>query len=324
MDSQSKLPTSHGVHPELHGSRNSPTAMYMAFSPPFHYDADAGAFVGGQFLDGRAASLEEQAKQPFLNPIEMANTSKAQVIAKIRVATYATLFRKVFGATSLDDTDAAYDRVAEAIAAYERSPALSFFSSKYDAWLAGRVALTAQEQSGLTIFERPDKGNCAACHPSRPSADGTPPLFTTFKYENIGTPKNPANPFYAMPAKYNPAGANFVDLGLGGPTGLASENGKFKVPTLRNIVITLPYTHNGYFTDLRSAVDFHNTRDLKPACIGDKVSLATAKLKNCWPAPEVSSNVNHTALGNLGLAAAEVDDLVAFLSILTDGWVPPP
>ncbi|MEE4236864.1 MAG: cytochrome-c peroxidase [Anderseniella sp.] len=96
-DPDQSTPTSQGVNPRLFGSRNTPTATYAAFSPAFHFDQEEGQHEGGQFLDGRAATLEEQAKGPFLNPLEMANTSRQQVVDKVRAAEYAPLFRKVYG-----------------------------------------------------------------------------------------------------------------------------------------------------------------------------------------------------------------------------------
>lgn len=315
-------PTSQGVDPRLFGNRNTPTAMYMAFSPAFYFDEDEGVYVGGQFLDGRAATLEEQAKGPFLNPVEMANTDRRQVVEKVRTASYAPLFKWVYGQEVFADANVAYDKIADAIAAFERTRTFSLFSSKYDAWLNGKARLTAQESRGLAIFEREDKGNCAACHPSRPDEDGTPPLFTDFTYDNLGVPKNPDNAFYRMRPEFNPHGWRFADRGLGGVLGLASEDGKFRVPTLRNIAVSGPYMHNGYFRSLREVVDFYNTWDTRPACSQEFVAADKAIRKGCWPAPEVADNVNGDELGNLRLREREVDDLVAFLGTLTDGWRP--
>src|ERR1700690_2209049 len=114
-------PTSQGVHPGLFGKRNTPTAAYAQFSPAFHYDTGGGTYVGGQFLDGRASMLEDQAKKPFLNPAEMANLNQQAVVDKVRNASYAPLFKQVFGAGSLDNADQAYDRIVQAIAAFERT-----------------------------------------------------------------------------------------------------------------------------------------------------------------------------------------------------------
>ncbi len=312
-------PTSPGVNTSLFGNRNTPTAMYMAFSPPFAYDKAQGKYVGGQFWDGRAADLAAQAKGPFLNPIEMANPDKSAMISKIKLASYADQFKSVFGQNVFDNAEVAYDNAADAIAAFEKTARFSPFSSKYDAYLAGKVRLTDQEARGLLLFENVSKGNCAACHTSRASGD-TPALFTNFGYENIGTPRNPSNQFYKMPKAFNPDGANFIDIGLGATTGDKGDNGKFKVPTLRNIALTSPYMHNGYFTNLQNAVDFHNTRDSKPACSSSFLTVGQALMQKCWPAPEVSDNKNMESIGNLNLSSSEVDDIVAFLNTLTDGY----
>jgi len=181
----------------------------------------------------------EQAKGPFLNPLEMANPDARAVVEKVSESEYADLFRKIFGVAAFDDPNRAYDMVAEAIAAYEKSSELNQFSSKYDLYLAGKVTLSEQERRGLALFEDEDKGNCAACHPSQPGADGTPPLFTDFTYDNLGIPQNPENPFYYLPKNLNPDGVYFADLGLGGVLNKSSEDGKFKVPSLRNVANTV-------------------------------------------------------------------------------------
>lgn len=301
VDPDSNIPTSEGVVPGRFGSRNTPTAFYARYSPPFHYDNDGATYVGGQFWDGRATSLEQQAKGPFLNPVEMNNPSKAAVVAKVASSTYAARFKQVYGAAVFSNVNAAYDDIADAIATFERMPNFAQFRSRYDAFLAGTGTLSAQEMSGLALFEDPAKGNCSACHPSRAAADGTPPLFTDFTYDNLGIPRNAGNPFYTQPAQFNPAGAAYVDHGLGGALGDAEQDGRFKVPTLRNLAKTAPYGHNGYFPDLHSVVDFYNSRDVVAG-----------------PPAEIPATVNHDELGNLGLSLQEVNDIVAFLGTLND------
>jgi len=319
-DPDTSRPTSKGVDPRRFGSRNAPSAMYMAYSPAFHFDPKEAHYVGGQFWDGRAATLEEQAKGPFLNPLEMANPDKRAVVEKVRRAAYAGLFDRLYGKDALKDVDQAYERIAAAIAAYERGPEFRPFSSKYDAWLAGKAKLTKQELRGLKLYEDEKKGNCAACHPSRRGPKGEPPLFTDFTYDNLGVPRNPANPFYGQDKTHNPDGARFVDRGLGAAVKQPAEDGKFKVPTLRNIARTAPYMHNGYFTTLRGAVAFYNDRDVRKRCPQD-LPEAEANRRKCWPAPEVAANVNKDELGRLGLTEREVDDIVAFLRTLDDGFV---
>lgn len=320
VDPDKNAATSKGVIPPLVGSRNTPTSMYMAFSPRFHWDEKEELYLGGQFWDGRAATLEEQAKGPFVNPLEMANPHGKAVVEKVRRAAYAPMFEQVFGKDALKDDDKAYDRIAEALADFQRTREFAPFSSKYDAYLAGKAKLTKQEMRGLRLFEAEDKGNCAACHPSKPGPKGEPPLFTDFSYDNLGIPRNPDNPFYRLPAKYNPAGELFVDRGLGGALKKASEDGKFKVPTLRNIAVTGPYMHNGYFKTLEGVTTFYNDRDVRPQCDSNRVGEAEALKQKCWPAPEVISNVNKDELGDLGLTPREIADIVAFMKTLTDGW----
>lgn len=319
-DPDRRLPVSKGVLPGRAGKRNTPTSLYAAFSPRFHFDKEEGLYVGGQFPDGRAATLEEQAKEPFLDPLEMANPDKRTVVEKVRRAAYGPDFDKVFGQGALDNTERAYERIAEALAAFQRTPQFSPFSSKYDAYLAGKTKLTQQEMRGLRLFEAEDKGNCAACHTSKPGPRGEPPLFTDFTYDNLGVPRNPDNPFYTLPAQHNPAGVHWVDRGLGATVNKRSEDGKFKVPTLRNIELTGPYMHNGYFKTLRGTVVFYNDRDKKPLCKKNLVTEDAALKQKCWPAPEVITNVNHDELGDLGLTEREIDDIVAFMNTLTDGW----
>lgn len=314
--------TSKGDNPALFGNRNAPSAMYMAYSPDFHFDVDEGLYLGGQFDDGRAATLEEQAKGPFLNPVEMGNASRADVIARLQTGANAAAFMAVYGANVFDDIDVAYNNLAGAIAEYERSPELSPFTSKYDYSLRGQARLSPQEMRGLAAFNDPMKGNCAACHISAPGDDGSMPLFTDFSYDNIGMPKNWHSDFLSLDVQYNPDGAAFLDYGLGGVVGDDSLYGAFKVTTLRNIALTEPYGHNGYFTSLEQVVDFYATRDTKPVCVDPTVTASAAAALGCWPASEFDATKNADELGNLPLTKRDKADIVAFLNTLSDGYVP--
>ena len=302
-DPESDLPVSKGARPGLYGSRNDMTITYVAFVPPLHHNKEEGIWVGGLFWDGRANSLAEQAQGPLLNPLEMANPDTLTIAKKLRALSYAALFTEAYGLDALSNPDTAFTNMADAIEAYEKTSEVSPFSSKYDSWLRGETELSMQELRGLKLFEAEDKGNCAACHPSRPAEDDSPPLFTDFTYDNLGTPRNPENPFYSLPSELNPDGFAFVDLGLGKTVNDPAQNGKFRVPTLRNVAITPPYMHNGVFKTLFNVMAFYNTRDVAE-----------------WPAPEVSANVNMEELGDLGLTNQELEDLVAFLRTLTDHW----
>lgn len=292
----------------LNGGRNSPTSGYAAFIPPFGFDDAEGLYFGGQFWDGRANTLKDQAMGPLLNPVEMAMPDEAAVIAAIadpankNYNQYVKLFASVYGIdlTTLDLNNStqvlnAYDKTAQAIAVFEQSNRFAKFNSKYDYYLAGQAKLTTQEQAGLALYE--GKAMCSACHPSAATInpDGTivPPLFSDFTYDNLGIPKS-MNPMIAdLP----------VDLGLGGRQGYETEMGKFRVSSLRNIAFTPPYGHNGYFATLEEIVHFYNTA-------GD----------GTWPAPEVPETVNRDELGALGLTPQEEADLVAFLMTLSDGY----
>jgi cytochrome c peroxidase len=310
------------------GNRRPPTSAYAGESPVLHYDVGDDVWIGGMFWDGRATGwtlddpLAEQAQGPFLNPLEQNLPHPRMAVIKVSQSEYADLFEQVWGEGSLDfvgDVDGTYERIARSIAAYERSSEVNPFSSKFD---LGRDLFTPEEEWGLSLFNDPTKGNCAACHPTVPDPEFDPDhaLFTDFTYDNLGLPKNPENPFYAMPPKWNRDGADWIDPGLGGflvgteyEDHAAANYGKHKVPTLRNVDmrpdpdLTRAFGHNGVFKSLLDIVHFYNTRDVES-----------------WPEPEVPENMNTDELGNLGLTPSEEAAIVAFLKTLTDGYERPP
>lgn len=269
------------------GGRNAPSSAYAGFSPILALDEASGEWVGGMFWDGRAAGrdlgdpLAEQAQGPPLNPVEMNMPSKASVINVIRTSDYVNLWIRVFGKGSLDDVDAAYDKFGEAIAAYERSTDITKFTSKFDTVL--ETDFTAAEQAGKTLFQT----NCSSCHSMEAAFDSPAPLFTNYRYANIGVPANPGIPSAS------------ADVGLGAVVG-ESQNGKFKIPTLRNIALTAPYSHNGMFPTLMEMLQFINDR----SSFGD---------------PEVAATLSN-AVGSLGLSQAELEQIEAFLLTLTDDY----
>jgi cytochrome c peroxidase len=317
-----------GSIPRAFGDRKPPSSAYATQSPILSRDKK-GLFVGGNFWDGRATgeklgnAAADQAQGPFLNPKEQALAAPADVVTKVCAASYAPLFKKVWGGNICNPTkvDEAYDAIGLSIAAYEGSPEVNAFSSKYDQSFKGKVKLTKLEQKGLALFQ--GKGKCKLCHLTGKNA-----LFTDFTFDNLGIPKNPENPVY----DYNP---RFIDPGLGGF--LASRQdyeeyaeesmGMHKVPTLRNVDLrpypefVKAYGHNGYFKSLWGIVHFYNTRDVLPTCPGQDTE-AQALAANCWPAPEVAENVNTAELGDLGLTLAEEQAIVAFLQTLSDGYQP--
>lgn len=315
-----------GAVPTRFGNRKPPAAAYAPSAPIFSLDAASGTFSGGNFWDGRATGEKlgnpaaDQAQGPFLNPLEQNNPDAATVVRKVCSSRYARLFVQVWGDVC-GDVDLAYGDIAKSIAEYEASSEVSAFSSKYDAWKAGRARFTDQERRGLELFE--GRAKCSNCHPA--------PLFTDFTYDNLGVPRNPMNPFY-YETQVNKEGLNYVDPGLGGflktrPEweALADANlGKQKVPTLRNVdkrptpSFVKAYSHDGYFKSLKSIVHFYNTRDVLQQCPADYSVLVAGV--DCWPAPEYAATVNHAELGNLGLTPEEEDDIVAFLGTLSDGY----
>ncbi len=295
-----------GAMPGRFGNRAPPGISYAAFTPILHWDKVEKSFSGGQFRDGRAADLVEQAKGPLLNPLEMNNPDLGAVCGKVAAAPYAGDFTQAF-AEPLDCATNGVSRILQALAAYESSAAINPFNSKYDLALAGRVRLTAQELRGYDLYR--GQAGCERCHPSTPGPRGEPPLFTDFGYDNIGAPKNPRNPFYSQPASVNPDGRGYIDKGLGAILKRPSENGKFRSPSLRNIAVnetSRAYMHNGSLIGLRQVLAFYNERDVDP---------------RRWVAEEPST-VNHRDLGDLKLSDQDIEDLLAFLRTLTDGWTP--
>jgi cytochrome c peroxidase len=362
-------------------NRKPQSYMYAPFSPVLHYNALQGDFVGGNFWDMRASGWRlqnpsaEQAQGPPTNAVEMGLPDSACVAYRLSRSPYRKLFETVWGTDSFAikwpsnvekvcgtpgpppekdpypvhlsvadraRADHVYDGFGLAISAYEFSPEVSPFTSKYDYVQAGKDQFTPQEKTGYELFR--GKARCNECH--RDGGPGEEPLFTDFTASNLGVPKNPKLQFYYEqrpdPSGYspNPAGAAFVDPGVGGfLLRLKSLSGqlnpdaewiklapqftaKFQVPTLRNVDMrprpdfVKAYMHNGYFKSLKEVVHFYNTRDVLPSCQesdpGEKVS--------CWPAPENSTNINKKQLGNLGLKPEEEEAVVAFLQTLTDGY----
>lgn len=300
------------------GNRKPPSSAYGGDSPILHLDATDG-WTGGMTWDGHAPGLTlgdplaEQALQPFVNPLEQNIASGDVVVNKVKKSKYANLFMQVWGTNAFDDAVTAYQMIGRSIADYERSAEVSPYNSRFDTYLGTGKGLTDKETLGLSLFN--GKAKCSNCHTSTADPASSKVLFTNFTYHNNGVPKNPKNPFYTELA-FNPLGASWVDMGLGGYLKNAGfvasvfepELGKFKVPTLRNVDLrpnasfVKAYGHNGYFKSLEDIVHFYNTRDLPGAG---------------WPAPEYAANMT-SEVGNLGLTTTEEEAIVAFLKTLTD------
>ena len=312
-----------GANGDLQGTRKAPGIRYLASNAAFFFAAD-GTPTGGFFWDGRARTFAEQATEPFINPFEMANADKAAVVAKLAAAPYAAEFQRLFGANVFADVEGAFQRLSLVVQQYEREDVeFNAYSSKYDAFLRGTTNLSDQETRGLALYNSPTKGNCAGCHPSARGADGTPPLFTDFTYDNLGLPRNPELTRNADPA--------YFDLGLCQRADLAARTdlcGAFKVPSLRNVALRQAFFHNGRFKTLKDALTFYVQRDTNPEKFYP-LDGNGAVLKFDDLPPEFRANVNTSEVpynrrtGDApALSDAEIDDVIAFLHTLTDGYTP--
>lgn len=291
------------------GTRNAPTASYAALSPRFHKNAE-GKYVGGQFLDGRAATLEEQAGGPPLNPVEMGMPDKASVAGRLQEnPDYQTRFAALFGADIFGDDARAYDAMTRAIAAFERTPDFQPFDSRYDRALRGEIKLTDQEELGRVLFFSNQFTNCNLCHQLKSNGGQEGETFSNYQYHNIGVPAN-----LVLGAVH---GAGKPDLGLAenpNVTDKDAQAGKFKVPPLRNVGVTGPYMHNGVFKDLRTVILFYN----KYNSIAKRRQINPETSKE-WDPPEVAENISLTELETgPALDDKRIDALVAFLKTLTD------
>lgn len=214
---------------------------------------------------GNAESLEKQAFEPVSNPLEM-QESWPNVVNKLKAdPNYPSLFNAAFGTTEIDSV-----LVVKALAQFERT--LISGSSRYDNYINnnGGPSLSAQEIRGLQLFISEDKGDCAHCH-----GDQSNPLMTDFQFRNNGLDANP-------------------DSGLAAVTKNPNDIGKFKTPSVRNLVFTAPYMHDGRFNTLEEVVDFY-IDDIKESPTLDGFMRKKRELTN-----------------------QERADLVAFLRSMTD------
>jgi cytochrome c peroxidase len=208
-----KGPTSEGIHGQF-GGRRAPPVVNAAYSPL-------------QFWDGRSPSLEDQAKGPIQNPIEMGNTHEAMIQTVSGISAYQKEFKAVFGEGPIT-----VDQVADAIACFERTVVTT--DSRFDRYVRGdHNALTKLEKEGLEIFN--GKGHCTACHWG--------PYFSDGRFHNLGIPaKDPKNP----------------DVGRYAITKDPRDMGAFKTPTVRDAARRPPYLHDGSEKTLESLIDFYD------------------------------------------------------------------
>lgn len=271
--------TAVGIKNQL-GQRNAPTVLNAMFNET-------------QFWDGRAAGLEQQAKLPVLNPIEMGQQGPQAVVAALgAVPEYRDAFPRLFG------RPLNYDDVARAITAYEFT--LLAFDSPFDRFLAGDdKALGAAERRGWTLFN--GKGRCMSCH----GLNLVQSLGTDHKFHNIGVAAHKqdftklAREALAVVARGNleevdrlALETKYSELGRFLVTRQQKDVGAFKTPGLRNLLVTQPYFHDGSAATLWDVMDHYN--------------------KGGVDNPFLDGGIQR-----LGLTEAEIDDLVAFMAALT-------
>ena len=237
-----------GVHGKT-GGRNAPTVWNSAFHSV-------------QFWDGRANTLEDQAKGPVANPVEMGMSDVDEAMARvIAIPGYKAYFEKAFGPDSMT-----VENAARAVAAFERT--LITPNSAYDKYVKGdKQAMTEQQIRGMNTFE---SAGCLACHsgpafngPGMEMGEGFYAKFPTF-----------ADNDYVATYKID------QDKGRAEVTGKDADANMFRVPTLRNITDTAPYFHNGSVNDLHEAVRVmaktQLNRDLADGDVDDIVSFLGA------------------------------------------------
>lgn len=325
-----------GVNLDRHGYRAVPSLSYLDEAPSFHTqltnpDGSATGPGGGFDWDGRMDTIAAQSLSALLTPYEMANDSDTAVVEKIkRDNRYKRLFDDVFGVRIFNSTKDAFKAIGAALESFEREDS-SFhpYTSKYDYYVHGLVSLTPQEMRGMAVFNDADRANCAGCHTAGigPGRDGaySSGQFTDFFYRNLGTPRNTDINYDAFSG---------FDLGLCGPLRtdlLESVNpnnrkycGMFATPTLRNVATRHVYFHNGSFRSLREVVEFYITRDITPQ--------RWYHAKEYGPYDDFPRNMqslvdrddmpfaSEKPGGKPVISESQVDDLVAFLKTLTDGY----
>jgi len=275
-----QLPTAMGVHGKF-GKRNAPSVLDSMFNIE-------------EFWDGRAKTLEDQAQQPILNPIEMGMPNSAAVVSKLNsIPEYKKGFQEVFGEPPT------YLNLVRAISVYERTQVT--FDSPFDRFMAGdQTALTAQQQRGWAIFN--GQGRCMSCHGWNP----TRPMFTDDRFHNIGVSAHSANfvpnarKALALLAENNNAlsidklaiSSDLSELGRFLVTKQPHDIGAFRTMSLRNLYVTEPYFHDGSQDTIWDTLDHYNKGGVQnPFLDGGIVPL--------------------------GLSGQQEDDLAAFLLSLT-------
>ncbi|WP_448950197.1 cytochrome-c peroxidase [Labrys neptuniae] len=317
------------------GNRAAPSLKYLQVVPPFtehFYDSEDEADesidngpTGGLTWDGRVDRGADQARIPLLSEFEMGNRDGTEVARRVLAAGHGKAIAALVGRKAAADPAIVYKTALKALEVFQQDYKTFYpYSSKYDAVLAGKAELTPQEARGLDLFNAEDKGNCASCHISQRGNDGTPPQFTDYGQIALGVPRNPE-----IPANKDPA---YFDLGLCGPlrTDFLKRQeycGLFRTPTLRNVALRQTFFHNGGMHSLRDAVRFYVERETRPErWYPRKADGSIDKYDDLPEAAKANLNTDPPFDRKAGeapaLTEAEIDDVVAFLGTLTDGYKP--
>lgn len=225
------------------------------------------------FWDGRASSIEAQVFHPVRDSVEMDLPWKLAEERINKNKFYRTKFRNAFGKQRIDSV-----LISKAIGQFLRT--LLSYQSKYDRVLAGEDHFSKSEYEGFILANDMTKGDCLHCHTTDADVLGTTRTFSNNGLDNIKDPKA------------------YTDKGLGGITGKIGDNGKFKIPSLRNVLLTAPYMHDGRFATLEEVVDFYSHGVHVSANIDSKMGLAKR--------------------GGVQLTNEEKGKVIAFLHTLTD------
>ena len=287
------------------GDRQAPSAAYSMFSPSFHYDKKKKEYIGGQFWDGREKTLAGQAGGPPTNPDEMAMPSKSAIVRRLKENLfYVEIFKKVYGENIFKNDDTAYLKMTKAIEVFEQSDFFAPFDSKYDRYLEGKYDLTPLEDLGRSLFYSNANTNCSSCHTLK-KEDQKRETFSNYEFHNIGTPINTAlRAKNGVRKKHDGLLNNPLVKDI-------KHQGKYKVPTLRNVAITSPYMHNGVFSDLKTVILFYDK-------FNNKKNIINPETNKAWRNAEWENTINKKDLKMKKLSERKVDALVAFLKLLTD------
>jgi len=325
-----------GPHMNTPGFRATPSLTYIDQAPPFRTDLEnpdgtASGPGGGLDWDGRSNTIAQQALRVLTTSYEMANSSEAALVQRVKAnPETARAFQKIFGPTLFQHPHQAFEAIGTTLEAFIREdPSFHPYTSKYDAYTRGTATLTRQEERGMAIFNDAERANCASCHTAGqgPGRDGlSSGQFTDFFFRNLATPRNPTIDTTAIGGQ---------DLGLCGPlrTDLTPQKspantrycGLFATPTLRNVATRHVFMHNGAFHSLRDVVEFYLTRDITPG------RWYPSGTYDDLP-PEDRQFVDRTDMpfttqhpdAKPAISEQDVNDLLAFLETLTDGYRPPP